>query len=57
MKEILMCKLLGAHKYQIHKETDKLDPKGNKIGIVIVSKCVNCGKIKSNTIFTEIDRM
>lgn len=57
IRQLLVCKLLQAHKYQIHKEVDKLDPKGNKIGIVIISKCVNCGKVVSKSVITEIDRM
>lgn len=31
----------------------KTDPKGNVIGLVIVSRCTNCGKIKAKTIYTE----
>ena len=60
MKDIiqrLMCKFLGNHKLEPYLESDKLDPKGNKIGIVIVSKCTICGRIISKTIYTEIDRM
>lgn len=57
IRQLLICKFFQAHKYQIHKEIDKLDVKGNKIGIVIISKCANCGKITSKTIYTETDRM
>ena len=53
MKQNIWCKFLNLHKYEIIKEEDKLDPKGNRIGIVIISRCANCGKITHKTIYTE----
>ena len=53
MKQNVWCKFLGLHKYEILKEEPLLDGKGNSIGIVIVSRCTNCGKIKQTTIHTE----
>lgn len=55
MKQNLWCKFFGLHKYEIIKEEKKTDPKGNVIGFVIISRCTNCGKIKSKTIYTEIN--
>lgn len=31
----------------------KTDPKGNIIGLVIISRCSNCGKINAKTIYIE----
>lgn len=53
MKQNIWCKFLGLHKYEVLKEEKKTDPKGNVIGFVIVSRCTNCGKIFSKTIYTE----
>lgn len=53
MKQNLWCKFLNLHKYEIIKEEKKTDAKGNNIGLVIVSRCTNCGKIKHYTIYTE----
>lgn len=53
MKQNVWCKMLNLHKYEIIKEEKKTDPKGNVIGLVIISRCTNCGKIKSKTIYTE----
>ena len=53
MKQNLWCKFFGLHKYEINKKKKKTDPKGNVIGLVIISRCTNCGKIKFKTIYTE----
>ena len=53
MKQNLWCKFFGLHKYEIIKKKKKTDPKGNVIGLVIISRCTNCGKIKFKTIYTE----
>lgn len=53
MKQNVWCRFLNLHKYEIIKEEKKTDKKGNVIGKVIISRCTNCGKIKSNTIYTE----
>jgi hypothetical protein len=55
MKQNLWCKFFGLHKYEIIKQEKKTDPKGNAIGIVIISRCTNCGKISSKTVYTEND--
>lgn len=53
MKQNLWCKFFGLHKYEIIQQEKKTDPKGNIIGIVIISRCSNCGKILSKTVYTE----
>lgn len=40
----IKCKF-GFHKYDIYKEEDFLSQRGNVIGKIIISRCVNCGKI------------
>lgn len=42
----LKC-FLRLHKYEIYKEEEYKDVRGNIIGKVIISRCSNCGKIKS----------
>lgn len=49
MSELIKC-LFGIHKYEIYKEEEVTDIKGNLIGKVIVSICTKCGKIKTNYI-------
>ena len=53
MKQNLLCRFLNLHKYEIIRDIPKHDAKGNVIGSVLVSRCTNCGKIKSKTIYTE----
>lgn len=53
MKQNVWCKFFGLHKFEVFKQDKKTDPKGNVIGLVIISRCTNCGKIKSKTIYTE----
>ena len=47
------CRFFNLHKYEIIKEENITDRHGNIIGITIISKCSNCGKIKHYTIYTE----
>lgn len=53
MKQNLWCKFFKLHKYEIIREEKKVDAKGNSIGIVIISRCTNCGKIKHTVVYTE----
>ena len=53
MKQNVWCKLFNLHKYEVIKEEKLLDARGNIVGIVIISRCTNCGKIKQTTIYTE----
>lgn len=53
MKQNIWCKLFNLHKYEIIKEEKLTDRHNIQIGIVVISRCSNCGKIKSKTIFTE----
>ena len=53
MKQNVWCKFFGLHKFELFKQDKKKYPKGNVIGLVIISRCSNCGKITSKTIYTE----
>lgn len=53
MKQNVWCKFFGLHKFEVFEQDKKTDPKGNVIGLVIISRCSNCGKITSKTIYTE----
>lgn len=53
MKQNLWCKILNLHKYEIIKEETLTNKHGDIVGLIIISRCTNCGKIKSKTIYTE----
>ena len=53
MSPNIWCKFFGIHKYEILKEEELKDTHGTLVGKVIVSRCINCGKIKSVRIYTE----
>ena len=53
MIQNLWCKLFNAHKYEVLKEEEFKASHGIIIGKVIISRCSNCGKIKSVKIYTE----
>lgn len=47
---------IGLHTDKIHKELPLNDLKNNVIGVVIVNRCANCGRIKSTKVRT-VDTM
>lgn len=47
------CRIFNLHKYEVIKEETLTNKHGDVIGLVIISKCSNCGKIKSKTVYTE----
>lgn len=51
MKQDLKC-FFRLHKYEVFKEEELKDYRGDIIGKVIISRCANCGKIKSIKIKT-----
>ena len=53
MSQNVWCKFFGIHKYEVLKEEELRDAHGTLVGKVIVSRCTNCGKIKSVRIYTE----
>lgn len=53
MTQNVWCKLFGIHKYEVLKEEELRDAQGTLVGKVIVSRCTNCGKIKSVRIYIE----
>ena len=55
MKERLLCRLLGLHKYEILKEEKLQDKRGIIIGNIIISRCTICGNIKQHKSYTEYE--
>lgn len=53
MIQNVWCRFFNAHKYEVLKEEEFKDVHGIVIGKVIISRCTNCGKIKSTKIYTE----
>lgn len=54
MTQNVWCRFFNIHKYEVLKEEELKDAHGILIGKVIISRCTNCGKIKSIRIYTEI---
>lgn len=44
--------LFGMHRYEVLKEVELTDVRGNVIGATIISRCNDCGKIKSTDVIT-----
>ena len=53
MTQNVWCKFFSIHKYEVLKEEELRDAHGTLVGKVIISRCINCGKIKSVRIYTE----
>lgn len=53
MKQNVWCRFFNLHKYEVLKEKNLLNKHGDIIGLIIISRCPNCGKIKSTTIIAE----
>ena len=50
MKQDFKC-FIGSHKFEIYKEEDiKLAGTDIVIGKLIISRCTNCGKIKTEEV-------
>lgn len=49
MGQDLKC-FFRLHKYEVLKEEELKDYRGDVIGKVIISRCANCGKIKATKI-------
>ena len=54
MTQNVWCKFFNIHKYEVLKEEELRNSHGILIGKVIISRCSNCGKIKSVKVYTEI---
>lgn len=52
MSQDLKC-FFGLHKFEVLKEEVVKHPYGTVVGTVVISRCKNCGKIKSKTIYTD----
>ena len=44
---------IGLHHYEVYKEVEVKDSTDTTVGINIVSRCNNCGKIKINFVATN----
>lgn len=54
MNQNVWCRFFRLHKYEIIKEIPIISRyNDSQIGINIVSRCTNCGKIKNKVIATK----
>ena len=44
---------IGLHHYEVYKEVEVKDTNDTTIGINIISRCTNCGKIKIESVATD----
>ena len=44
---------IGLHHYEVYKEVEVKDTNDTTVGINIVSRCTNCGRIKINFVATD----
>ena len=51
MDKKLTC-AFGLHQFEVYKEDELSDVRGNIIGKIIINRCINCGRIKSYKIYT-----
>jgi len=56
MSQDLKC-FFGLHKFEVLKEEAVKHPYGTVVGTVVISRCKNCGKIKSKTIYTDTNNL
>lgn len=53
-----LCKLgclFSIHNYEVYKEIELRDYRDNAIGLVIISKCKDCGKIHETKVYNTIN--
>ena len=44
---------IGLHKYEVLENKEIKNPYNAIVGITIISRCTNCGKIHETTIYTD----
>jgi len=44
---------IGLHHYEVLEKKDIKNPYGIIVGTTIISRCVNCGKIKEKAIYLD----
>lgn len=44
---------IGLHHYEVYKEVEVKDINDTTVGINIISRCTNCGKIKIEFVATD----
>lgn len=52
MSQDVKC-AFGLHKYEVLEEKEIKNSYGIVLGSTIVSRCINCGKIKEKVIYTD----
>ena len=53
MTQNVWCRFFNIHKYEVLKEEELTNAHSILVGKIIVSRCTNCGKIKSVRVYTE----
>lgn len=56
MCSTLKC-FVGLHSYEKEDVKDMISAKGSVIGLVIISRCANCGKLSVKHVRTVDDRL
>lgn len=54
MNQDFKC-FIKLHKFEVYKEEELKNIKGDVIGKVIISRCSNCGKIKIDKVITGLE--
>lgn len=54
MSQDLKC-YFGLHKYEVLERKEVTNKYDFVIGIVIISRCSNCGKIKETVVYNDLD--
>lgn len=44
---------IGLHKYEVLEKKDIKNPYGAIVGMTIVSRCANCGRIKETPVYLD----
>ena len=44
---------VGLHKYEVFEKKDIKNPYGVVVGMTIISRCSNCGRIKETDIYLD----
>ena len=52
MSQDVKC-FVGLHKYEVLEKKDIKNPYGAIVGMTIISRCTNCGKIKETIVYTD----
>ena len=56
MSQDLKC-FVGLHHCEVLEQKEVKNPYGVIVGTTIISRCVNCGKIKVSTVYTDTNNL